>query len=363
MHPSTKTLYERTTKYMPDCLVSQHHIEVAKHMFGPNLGSLKGKTTERKVKHVRSQVDPVPKQVLAEHCNVTLTVDIMFVNKQGFFITFSRTIFLGTIHALSNRQVDTITTALMGVSRVYQHQSFSITLIHADSEFEPIHEYLPQLQTADADDHVQEIEQYIRSMKYRVRSSYRMLPFSHVPQIILTHFVRNVIFWMNAFPSTQGGLGDNSSRYIMMGHPITYKAHVWCEIGQYTQTHEEHDQSMDEWTTGAICLGPTGNQSGGHYFMSLSTGSVIKRSRGTELPIPSDMIKRVNSMGTRQGIPRKLVFGDRHAKEIPDGLDDMGEWDDDTGDDTYTGSSSDDDNLEYDDDLSNDNNNTHYDGS
>ena len=44
---------------MFDCLVAQHDIKVAKDMFGPNLGSLKGKTTWRKVKHVRSQVDPV----------------------------------------------------------------------------------------------------------------------------------------------------------------------------------------------------------------------------------------------------------------------------------------------------------------
>ena len=90
---------------------------------------------------------------------------------------------------------------------------------------------------------------------------------------------------MNAFPSTQGGLGDYSPQYIMTGWPITYKAHMWCEFGQYTQTHEEHDNSMDEQTTGVICLGPTGNQSGGHYFMSLSTRSVIRHSRWTELPI------------------------------------------------------------------------------
>ena len=138
---------------------------------------------------------------------------------------------------------------------------------------------------------------------------------------------------MNAFPSTQGGLGDYLPQYIMTGWPITYKAHMWCEFGQYTQTHEEHDNSMDEQTTGVICLGPTGNQSGGHYFMSLSTRSVIRHSRWTELPMPSDIIHRVNSMGTQQGMPRKLVFGGHHAKEISDGLDD--EWDDDMDDKSY----------------------------
>ena len=214
------------------------------------------------MKHVRSQVDPVPKQILTEHCNVMLPVDIMFINKQAFFITFSRTIHFGTIHAPSNRQVNTIITTLKGVLQVFQHRGFSITSRHADSEFEPIHEYYPQLQTADTDGHVPEIERYIRSVKDRVRSSYRMLPFSHVPQIILIHLVRNAVLWMNVFPSTQDGLGDYLPWYIMMGCPITYKAHMQCEFGQYAQTHEEHDNSMDEQMTGVICLGTTGNQSG-----------------------------------------------------------------------------------------------------
>ena len=57
-------------------------------------------------------------------------------------------------------------------------------------------------------------------------------------------------------------------------------------------------------------------------------------------------------MGTQQGMPRKLVFGDHHAKEISDGLDD--EWDDDMDDKTYVESLSDDDDWECDDESSND---------
>ena len=57
-------------------------------------------------------------------------------------------------------------------------------------------------------------------------------------------------------------------------------------------------------------------------------------------------------MGTQQGMPRKLVFGDRHAKEISDGLDD--EWDDDTDDKSYVESLSDNDDWEYNDESSND---------
>ena len=65
-------------------------------------------------------------------------------------------------------------------------------------------------------------------------------------------------------------------------------------------------------------------------------------------------------MGTQQGMPRKLVFGDHHTKEIPDGLDNVGEWDDELDDDMYTGTSSDDEDLDYDDELLNGNDNTDY---
>jgi hypothetical protein len=50
-------------------------------------------------------------------------------------------------------------------------------------------------------------------------------------------------------------------------------------------------------TIGAICLGPSGNEQGGHYFMSLSTGRRLLRDWWTELPMPHDAITRVGALG------------------------------------------------------------------
>ena len=57
----------------------------------------------------------------------------------------------------------------------------------------------------------------------------------------------------------------------MMGKELDYTKHIQAEFGEYVQTHEEHDSGMSERTVRAICLGPTGNQQGGHYFMCLAT--------------------------------------------------------------------------------------------
>ena len=72
----------------------------------------------------------------------------------------------------------------------------------------------------------------------------------------------------------------------MTGKHLDYNKHVRAEFEEYVQTHEEHDSDMHERTVGAICLGPNGNQQGGHYLMSLVTGARLVRSRWTPLPLP-----------------------------------------------------------------------------
>ena len=103
---------------------------------------------------------------------------------------------------------------------------------------------------------------------------------------MVIHLVRNTIFWLNAFPTDNGWSSKHSPRYIMTGKQLDYNKHVRAEFGEYVQTHEEHDSDMYEQTVGTICLGPTGNQQGGHYFMSLATGEHLIHSRWTPLPMP-----------------------------------------------------------------------------
>ena len=87
--------------------------------------------------------------------------------------------------------------------------------------------------------------------------------------------MRNTVFWLNAFPVTDGVSSQYSPRYIILGFLLEFNKHVRLEFGAYVQTHEEHNNNMSDRTVGAICLGPTGNIQGGHYFMSLATGERI----------------------------------------------------------------------------------------
>ena len=93
---------------------------------------------------------------------------------------------------------------------------------------------------------------------------------------------------------------------------------------------------------GAICLGPTGNAQGGHWFFSLTSGCRIVHHCWTALPMPQEVILRVSQIGHAQGMPSRITYANRRGDEISDRLEDFFDDDDDDGslsesdDDAYT---------------------------
>jgi len=68
-------------------------------------------------------------------------------------------------------------------------------------------------------------------------------------------------------------------------------------------------------------LGPTGNLQGTHRFLSLKTGELLARRRWTELPVPSDVIHRVEEMaGESEDVLRSMmnVEEDDYDHGVPD---------------------------------------------
>ncbi|KAG7356172.1 enoyl-CoA hydratase [Nitzschia inconspicua] len=351
MRPGSRYFKDMAIQHLHGCPITSRDVTIADNVYGPNLGSLKGKTTRRPVPSVSNRNDPVPPPILATHNHLGLSTDIFFINKMTFLSTYSRDLRFRTVVTLANRQLPNVRDHLQATLRLYHSRGFRISAIYADPEFEGLRHWFPQLETCGADDHIGDVERSIRTIKDRVRSTYRMLPFRQIPRIILGHLVHNAVFWLNSFPSGTGPTTHHSPAYLMTGRQVTYKAHAQLEFGEYVQTHEEHSNDMRERTAGAICLGPTGNAQGTHFFMSLATGSLIRRTRWTRLPMPIEVIHRVNQLGRAQNMPQNLAFGDRHGLEIGDDLDDIV---DDPNDDDFIPLDPDtaDDTLFYDDDLS-----------
>jgi hypothetical protein len=83
--------------------------------------------------HVLTGIDPVPKEIVEIYCEVTIALDITFVNKVPFSVAMACGIKFGTIEALANQQIQTVRDCLKKVARLYVMRGFSMTSILADN--------------------------------------------------------------------------------------------------------------------------------------------------------------------------------------------------------------------------------------
>ena len=334
MFPGVRQLYKIADQnLLRNSPITRADIRAAEDIFGPNLGALKGKTPARRSTVVSGGRDGVPPDILDRHRDLVVSMDIFFINKIPFLLTTSRNLHFGTVEAIPNRQVDTVLKAIQRMLAIYHTRGFRVRTIPADPEFQPLDGMLPgvSFNFCAQGEHVPDIERYVRTVKDRVRSGYNNLPFSRIPRLVVVRLVSNAVFWLNAFPHPDGVSTTLSPRYLITGRHLDYRKHVRLEFGSYAQTHEEHTNDMRARTLGAICLGPSGNEQGGHYFMCLRTGRRLHRFAWTPLPMPEDAITRVTALGAQQGMPKTLTFSDRFGHELPEAADAV----DDDHDSTY----------------------------
>ena len=313
---------------------------VANKLFGPDVGALKGKTTRRNPPIVDSPVSVDITSILKFYGEVTLCVDLMYVNRVPLLVTLSRNVKFGTVEAIMGRKQATILKSITHVATLYRKAGFKVTTALMDGEFVPLRGGLAEigitLNETSRDEHVGDIERYIRTIKERMRSIYNTLPFHKVPARLVIEMAKTAVFWLNSFPVSKGASRDLSPRTILTGQKVDYKRHCRFQFGEYTQTHEEHNNSMNPRTVGTLALRPVGNGQGSFYFLSVTTGRVIlNRLHATALPIPDDIIDKIHRMARQQENNPSLIFADRNLNTDED--------DDDDDDDDMTYHDDDDD--------------------
>jgi len=77
-------------------------------------------------------------------------------------------------------------------------------------------------------------------------------------------------------------------------------------------------------TNGAINLGPS-NLKGGQKFLSLETGDIIVRKRWTEMPVPTDVIIRLEEMSTDPSDVLNEFFDESISEVIENECDNISE--------------------------------------
>ena len=112
-----------------------------------------------------------------------------------------------------------------------------------------------------------------------------------------------VLKCINNLPAENGLSKEISPTTLVTGDPPpSFDELCKLKFGDYVQTalgRTRNNQTAR--TIGAVALYPSGNTSGGWYFMSLLTGQVVHRYSWTKLKVTEDVIQRVNGLGIEEG--------------------------------------------------------------
>jgi len=150
---------------LTNCPLGRENIAAAEDIFGPNLGSLRGKTVHRNGTTIDIAPRFIPPEIMDRHRDVTIAMDIMFVNKLAFLVNISIGIKFGTVEFLVSRGHDNILAAVKRIKNIYAKQGFNVTHCKADLEFKPLRTDLDgegiHLNAVAEDEHVPEIERQI----------------------------------------------------------------------------------------------------------------------------------------------------------------------------------------------------------
>ena len=279
-HPLDKDLIKiLKTSSLPNCPITPRDVLIADKLFGPDTGALKGKTTRRSPPIVDSPMSVDMTSILKHYGEITLCVDLMYVNKVPLLVTLSRNIKFGMMEAVADQKEATLLKCIKGVVSLYWKAGFKVTITLMDGEFVPLCGSLAELgirlNKTSRDEHVGDIERYIHMVKERMWAIYNTLPFQKIPARLVIEMAKTAVFWLNAFPVMGGASQDLSPRTILTGQQVDYKRHCHYQFREYMQTHEEPNNSMNPTMVGAIALRPVGNDQGSFYFLSIATGRVL----------------------------------------------------------------------------------------
>ena len=299
-----------------NCPVTVEDVNIAEKIFGPDIGTLKGKTTRRAPPRVKEDNIEVPPELKAQHRDLVLCIDLMFVNGIVVLTSIDRSIRFRGLVPMKSKTKDEIYKAIDVILRHYNKAGFRIKTIHCDREFKPLMDDVSDEMDAEMnytakDGHVPEAERNNRTIGERIRAAYHNLPYKAIPKVMLKYLAMIVTHQLNLFPA-KGGISPYFSPHIITGgRAIDYTKHCQTTFGSYVQAVQENNpmNTNAPRTLDCIYLRPLQNVQGGHELLNLTTGLVITRPRVWEIPVTDVVIKAVEKLAADQGVDSLKLQG------------------------------------------------------
>jgi hypothetical protein len=285
-------------------------VDLAEHIFGPDVGTVKGKTTRRKPLPIIDEHIKIPKELISVQEDITLAIDGITINSLKFLSTISWNIYYKTVHYMPTTEAKNYQTNIMDVCGVYCRGGFQVTDILCNNEFHAALDPIAASQKPPitmhytaAQEHVPEAERNNRVIKEQFRAVYHRLPYTQLPPILVKYLTYGSARKPNIFPVRQGVSKYFSPRMIIHQENISYQQHCRTSWGTYVLAHNEPDQTNTNAPRALDCLYLRPNASGRHQCLHLQTNRVITRRRVTPLPITPVIITPFHKIAEQDEMP------------------------------------------------------------
>jgi hypothetical protein len=220
--------------------VTNKDVDLAEHIFGSDVGTIKGKMTRGKALPKIDEHIKIPEELISVHEDVTLAIDGLTINSLKFLSTISRNIYYRSVHYMPTTKAKNYQTTITDVCGVYRRGGFQVTDILCGKEFLAAMDPTAASQNspitmhyAAAQEHVPEAERNDRVIKEQSRAVYHQLPYTHLPRILVKYLTWESARKPNIFPARQGVSKYFSPRMIIHQENITYHQHCRTSCGTY----------------------------------------------------------------------------------------------------------------------------------
>lgn len=307
-YPSHATLLKMISQnQMAGCPITREDANNMAKAYGPSIAALRGKTVRRPPERIAAdQLIPLPREIQHVHPEVTLCIDIFYVDTLKFLAGVSRNYRKLDVQFIPSRSVmNSILPALKKIMTPYALRGIPVKYLHGDQEFEPLRDVIAQpehgsvhTQIAGADDKIGPIERAIRTIKERTRCSWQDLPYERFPNALKKALVCDTGRTYSMFPHPDGVSEVFSPHTLVTGIPFDYDRHARVRVGGYYEVHLHPDptNTMEPRTIWGVALGPQDLITRSWNFLSLETGSIRHSTSWTELPITQAVIDRVHEI-------------------------------------------------------------------
>ena len=303
------------SRLIDDNPVTPAHVDIAEGIWGKDIPKLKGSTKRSQPKAVIDDLIQLPPEIYEKHPDLTLEIDIMYVNRLPMLTGIDTTLKYRSFEPLTCRTITEIHRALKTFLRTYNRGGFKITRIDCDNEFRPLLDKIEievEMNFANPGDHCPHVERNNQTVKERIRAILHGLPFKYFPKQLIRAIGIKATKGLNILPAKDGVSDRYGPHSLMTSRNLKYSDFMF-PIGSYVQADEETNprNSNEERTSDCIYLYPADNRQDGHEVMHIQTGEIVKRRKLTRVPMTQAVIDAVHKLAKRQGVRKSFKIESR----------------------------------------------------